>query len=627
MIRKDFLRNNTVIGTALALAAFVVYLQTLAPSVDFIDSGELATVATTLGIAHPTGYPLFTLVGWVFAHLPLGLRVIYKLNLMAALLCAAAAFLYYRLFLFLLSDDLKKAFTGKTVISDLMAVRSSRVASAVAALILAFSETYWSQALSIEVYSLHILLLALTLLLFTRAMTDRLNGNNRATTWYAFALVLGLSFTNHMTTILLAPGFLYLYFKTHGFSADSWKKIAMAAIPFLIGFSVYLYLPVRASQNPVLNWGNPVTLERFLWHFSGKQYRVWIFSSFDAASKQFRYFLDSFPFEFAYFPIVLALVGVVHLFKNIRTVFWYTVLLFLGCLLYSINYDIHDIDSYFLLAYVVTAVWIAYGAAVALEFARRRRQLNLAYGTFLLFVVLSVSFHYSSVDESRNYAVEDYTNNMFASLDSNAVLLSFQWDYFLSASYYYQLVEGVRTDVTVIDKELLRRSWYLKELEHRYPWLIQQSRAEVDAFLQELYKFEHGLPYNSALIQARFEAMIHSFLATSLETRPVYATVEVEPEFLRGFEKIPSGLAFRLTRDSTYRPVRPVEFVFRPFPKTNRYVEGIKGLYATSYTNEAIQLALAGRRDEAVEFLRKALAVKGDYRDAGVWLQRLSATP
>ena len=61
---------------SVALIAFVVYVQTMAPAVGFIDDGELATVCYTLGIAHPTGYPLFTLIGWVFSHLPIASTVI-----------------------------------------------------------------------------------------------------------------------------------------------------------------------------------------------------------------------------------------------------------------------------------------------------------------------------------------------------------------------------------------------------------------------------------------------------------------------------------------------------------------------------------------------------------------------
>ena len=90
---------------AVAVVAFVFYVLTLAPSVVFIDSGELATGAATLGIAHPTGYPLFSLVGYLFTHLPIGGSMVYKANLMAAFFCAAGAGAFTLLIQFILSSS------------------------------------------------------------------------------------------------------------------------------------------------------------------------------------------------------------------------------------------------------------------------------------------------------------------------------------------------------------------------------------------------------------------------------------------------------------------------------------------------------------------------------------------
>ncbi len=73
-----------------ALFVFVVYLFTMAPSVVQIDSGELATVQIALGIAHPTGYPLFTLIGYLFSLVPLPFTKIFQMNLLAAIYCSAS---------------------------------------------------------------------------------------------------------------------------------------------------------------------------------------------------------------------------------------------------------------------------------------------------------------------------------------------------------------------------------------------------------------------------------------------------------------------------------------------------------------------------------------------------------
>lgn len=622
---RRLFENRHFVAALLSALAFIVYLLTLAPTVTFIDSGELAAVATTLGVAHPTGYPLFTLIGWLFAHLPLAFRTISQLNLMSAVFCSLAVFVFFHLFVFLLSSRRSPERSEKK--SPIL------LSAACGALALAFSETFWSQAVELEVYSMHILFIGLILLLFLRSLSDKVALENPAVKlpspsafgglWYGFALVLGLSFTNHMTTILLAPAFLYLFFAVHRFSRKSWRSILRAVPPFLLGFSVYLYLPIRAAQDPLLNWGNPTTLERFWWHFTGKQYRVWIFSSMETAKKQFEYFLETFPSEFAYVGLGLALIGAISLLRLNRKMFLFTLLLFVSCVFYSINYDIHDIDSYFLLAYVVTAIWIAFGAQVLIDYGGRHGRSGAAAVVCIALCLAPLVSHYEKADQSENYAVEDYAMNMFDSFEENAIVLSYQWDYWLSASYYYQLVEGRRKDVVVLDKELFRRSWYFKQIEQHHPWLIERSRKEVDEFLAELYKFEHNLPYNPALIQARFEALIQSFLMKNYADRPLYVTSEIEPEFVRGFQKVPAGIAFRLTTDTTYQSITPKEFAFRPITKSGKYSETIRSLYASAYTNQAVYLAMGGDGETAKTYLAKALEVRPGFSAALTWLQRL----
>ena len=75
---------------------FFAYLFTLAPSVIQIDSGELAAVQATLGIAHPTGYPLFTVLGNLFLKIPLPFTKIYRSNLLAALWCCLGIFFFIK---------------------------------------------------------------------------------------------------------------------------------------------------------------------------------------------------------------------------------------------------------------------------------------------------------------------------------------------------------------------------------------------------------------------------------------------------------------------------------------------------------------------------------------------------
>jgi len=291
-----------IYGIIAGIIAFTVYIMTLAPTVWFIDSGELAAVATTLGIAHPTGYPLFTIVGHIFTLLPIGSSEIYRLNLMSAFFCSLGIFMFYMLVKFFMENgtiaedkQAAKQPKSKNTKSPAAVVKEKVTAvpdiivytvSGFAALVLAFSKTYWAAANSVEVYPLHVFFLSTLMLVFMKAVFSTKRNENEGSFitlnkyYLIFAFLLGLSFTNHLTTILLAPACLTLFFYTNVYDKQRlYKLLGFMAVCFIIGFSVYLYLPIRANMNPTFIWGNPYNFERFYWHVTGKQFSVWIFSA------------------------------------------------------------------------------------------------------------------------------------------------------------------------------------------------------------------------------------------------------------------------------------------------------------------------------------------------------------
>jgi hypothetical protein len=612
MWKKNLTLEN-LLGLSVSLFCFALYYKTLCLTTDFIDSGELTTVAYTLGIAHPTGYPLFTLVGWVFSHFVAVGSVVFRMNLMAAVLCSAGLFIFYKFLNYFIAEILQiKISTDRFLAS---------VPSILGTIALGLSGTFWSQATAVEVYSLHTVFLSTLLLIFTKAIGKgkRSQGflpQGSSWLWQGFAFLLGLAFTNHMTTILLAPGFLFYYFYFYKFRTGSWMHLLRLAPAFIFGLSLYLYLPLRAGAHPLLDWGNPVELDRFWWHFTGKQYRVWIFSSSESAMKQLNYFLTTVSAKFAYVPVVLALIGIWNLIRHQRVIFTFTLLLFFGCILYAINYDIHDIDSYFLLAFYTIALWSAVGCAYLFEhLGDGKNKLAIGIGSIVVVTALMLT-NYGEADESMSYLVEDYTRDMLNSVDTNAIIISYQWDYFVSAAYYFQIVENTRPDVVVIDKELLRRSWYYRQMQSRYPWLFSASRKEIEAFLTELYKFEHDLPYDPNLIEMKYKAVIRSFIEKNYSNRPVYATPEIEETYISGYSKVPSGLAFRLYKDSAYHPIKEPRFSFRMSNKGDQYVEGIVTQYARAYVNNSIYMHLGGRDDVALQLLDKAMEIRPGMPEA-----------
>ncbi|MFO7446482.1 MAG: DUF2723 domain-containing protein, partial [Ignavibacteriaceae bacterium] len=243
----------------ISAAVFIIYLITLAPSVIQIDSGELAAVQAMPGIAHPTGYPLFTLTGYLFSLIPLPFSMIYKLNILAALWCTSGVFVFVVTAKLLLENvnqfKHKKVISKKdkrkreepSITAELPEMK--KVTAIIAgALILAFSKTFWFQSTSVEVYSLHIFLITFTVFLLLKAYLKK---DNDLKQWLVFSVVLALGFTNHMTMLLILPGTAYLFFLKHGFNKKAFNKIGLMLLVFFpVLILIYSYLPVRAAQDP-----------------------------------------------------------------------------------------------------------------------------------------------------------------------------------------------------------------------------------------------------------------------------------------------------------------------------------------------------------------------------------------
>jgi hypothetical protein len=202
---------DVLLALILGLGSFALYLATLAPTVLFADGGEFQFVPYILGIAHPTGYPLYLLLGWVWSHaLPVG-DVAYRMNLFSALWAALAVGLSYPLALHVIRR-------GASVINP----TTAQLAAMTAAATFAAGQTFWSQAIMAEVYSFNAFFVVLVLLLsFHLTKHPTAEGAQASSTAYfarrslALAAIYGLSLTHHPTMLLLLPGILAFLWLTH----------------------------------------------------------------------------------------------------------------------------------------------------------------------------------------------------------------------------------------------------------------------------------------------------------------------------------------------------------------------------------------------------------------------------
>ena len=617
------------------IATLIFYLTTIAPSVIQIDTGELATVQATLGIAHPTGYPLFTILGYVFTLLPLPFSKIFQLNLLAAIYCAAAISIFTYTAKLILDNLSSFQFSkvvkvkskkkrnsdknqSKAIISSIELSESAKIISSVfSGLFLAFSKTFWFQSTSVEVYSLHLLLITIIILTLLKAFLFNDKEKSFSKYWILFTIALALGFSNHMTTLLIIPGVIFLYFNQNGFKTRSLKQIVYMLLifsPILILF--YSYLPIRASQNPAMNWGNPVEWERIIRHMSGQQYQVWLFSSTEAAAKQFNYFVGNLLNEFS-ITLIIMLVGLIVSFINAKKFFVFNVIIFLSTVLYSINYDINDIDSYFLLAYISLSFLAVFGIVELILFTSKNKMV-LAIPVSLIVIILGFQFfsNYSKVNQKDNFAYEDYTKAILNSVPENSIIFSYQWDYFISASYYFQKIENFRKDVIVVDKELLRRSWYYHQLETNYSGLLKGVRPVVNQFLEALKPFEREEQFNANLLENLFRRIMTGLVATNIDKHDYFIAPElVDGEMKRGEFQLPNGYTlvpylfnFKVVNTNDYVEAPLPNFKIRFVNVDDNYTTSLKGFVASMLTRRAMYELQFNKTEKAKVYAKKVAA-------------------
>lgn len=622
------------------IAALVLYLTTLAPTVLQTDAGELAAVQVTLGIAHPTGYPLFTMIGYLYSLIPLPFSKILQLNILAAIYCSVAVSIFTYTSWYILDNldsftirkgsknKLKKNKRTKSFNIEISNKPTEinntyKIFSAViAGMLLAFSKTFWTQSTSVEVYSFHLLLINLIILSLIKAYSLAKKDKVVSKYWIVFAIYLALGFSNHMTTLLIIPGGGYLYFVNNGINKKSAKQILFMLLVFIpILILIYSYLPIRASQNPALNWGNPTDLEKIVRHITGKQYQVWLFTSMEAASKQLNYFLSNLPKEF-FISSLLVLIGLWVSFREYKKLFIFLSIVFLSTVLYSINYEINDIDSYFLLAYISLAFFALIGIQKVFQIAIDKNfKITITASALILLTTIQFLVNFPAVNQKQNFTYEDYTKTLLNSLPKNSIVFSYQWDYFISPSYYFQLVEDFRRDVVVIDKELLRRSWYYHQLSTNYPDIVKNIQPGVYGFLNAVKPFERGENFNANLIEFYYRKIMTDLVKENMINHDYFVAPEiVDGEMKRGEFQLPNGYSlvpylflYKVVKTNGYIECPSPEFKIRFPANEDKYILSLKKIIAEMLANRALYELHFKRDDLAKLYVKKIAADFNDY--------------
>jgi len=464
-------RPNRFVLALLFGIALLVYLRTLCPTVYWEDAGELITVSYVLGIAHPPGHPLYTILGHLFTHIPWG-TIAERVNFMSAFFGALASMLVYPAVLQLLHGETERRIIAHS-------------AAAAAALFAAFGLTLWDQSVVAETSTLHSFFFMLLLVLFLHVLRSP-DDSSFSRRLVLFSFVYGLSLTNHVAGVFVLPAFAIWAFI--GMSGRiSFKNASFSLLFFLLGLSVYLYLPIRSSQNPVIDWGNPETLSNFWQVVTAGQFRQGVLSvpsarlmTEIAISRMWTIYEN-----FLGVGVAFILIGIWRMFRQRRDFLLFALVLIATLFIVTLNPAF--ITAYFIPALLLLSVFLGLGADAAAEavtgvvrgFPRVR---NAVIAVLCAALVISPAFslvrHYPMNDRSAYYRARDYGMRILQTLPPNAAFFTIDLNAIFTI-WYLMYCEGIRKDVLVIEPTWLTNSGPMREeIMARYPELLMPEIGE-----------------------------------------------------------------------------------------------------------------------------------------------------
>lgn len=512
--------GDLLIAAVCFLLSLMLYLQTLAPSVAtlFDDSLEFPLVCYRLGIAHPTGYPFYTLLGKLFTEGP-WYNVAWAVNLLSAVAGASTLALVY-LVARQLTDRRLPAFLGVVA--------------------MAVSPVFWSQSVIAEVYTLNSALVAALLWLVLHGARRPLlpivpfsllqaSPKGRGTlflpgegVWarlpravrrtadhvrvlyrrffppvppkfrlrlnplaYALAALYGLSLTHHRTVLLLAlPLFIFaLLVERRIFSRAAllgpehpdrsrWRQITrrpavLLVACLLIPALLYVYLPLR-GQVGSLDGTYANTLGGFWRWVTAGGYGIFFRENPLARDLDATFYAELFWQQFGPAGLALAVVGLIGLVKQSKTLVL-TGLAFVMYAAFAIIYRVPDVEVFLIPAFLLVAIWIAVGLDYAVDLLRprgpslvlRRLLASCLVLLFLAAVVQPIAIavrNYPDLDLSRRWIAHDYAQYVLNEpLPPNSTVVGLLGE--MTLLRYFQDTTGLRSDVETIaaDDEADRR--------------------------------------------------------------------------------------------------------------------------------------------------------------------------
>jgi len=503
------------------------------------DSGDLITAAYNLDIPHPTGYPLFTMVGHIFTRLNFGLfsapplpwnNPAFKMILFVILTSIANLYLFWRIHC-RLQDKLGLAVAGKPIGS---------VAATIGCMALGTSYLYWSQSIIAEVYILNLFFVDLTLLIILILISDSTH-RPKPGGWFALGLAAGLGLFHHLTYGLFLPGFLILTISC--LKKPGRREIGALIAGILLSMLPLLYLPIRSIQDPPMDTQNPENWRNFIYLITAVAYRKY---AFDYPVREMIHHLYSFNLgeQFGAPGVLLICVGIgagVLLRNRTSRAFVSFCLISTGFVLFHVtNYNVTDRTVFSLPAFLPMAHLLTLGGTLIFEFLSRQRgrTRNALRNIIIVALIIGAAIWQGAmvrhafswgIDVSQNQDAKQFGSKAFANLDKDAIIFAVTDGKSFSLIYHrYILFRGLREDVDIVFVPRIQTPWWWENVATGHPNV----------------KMSIGYTSNR-------NAIIADIIRTNIDSRPIYTAWPILP-LPEGYSIIKTGNIFRIITKEKY---------------------------------------------------------------------------
>ncbi|MBI4973796.1 DUF2723 domain-containing protein [Candidatus Roizmanbacteria bacterium] len=454
------------------------------------DSSEFSLVARTFSVAHPPGYPLYSILTRLINYVVPFYSTPWRVSLISSFSTILTSYILYKL---------------------LSRLGIPKVVSLFSATLFIFLFPIWQYAEIPEVFALHNLLaIAITFLSY------RYSKKNHVFYLCLMAFLMGLSVSHHHIFVLFVPGWLYLLrLKWQPFLRKHVTRSVLffIIISFALGVSFYVYSIIASGYKPPLDWENAKTFDGFIRLITRSSYGV--FKAYDASSGNItNQIFDSLSFfifalhDFRIIGLFFASIGVFSLKKKNKQMFTFfliTMLIHLFFLFYtnfslSGSFTIAMYERFLIPIYLLFMIPFAFGITYSYEvltlFSRKwvknnslKKILMYGYTLFLSAYLIIIAF--------QNYQVikkipkldyfATYAKNLLDTVPKGAILfVGADNSYFTTA--YYHFAEGYRKDVKFIFINILDKKYYRDQMRIKYPELSIPEPYDKNKDLSDFVK-------------------------------------------------------------------------------------------------------------------------------------------